>query len=107
MSLSCRLCVVFLIFFEALELFKNNFSFGSALQALLNTLVGYRVVRFLIVLANCVGYSNISCAVLLKSFIVRLLLSSENFAYRKTRLPPTAVSILFVKSFLLFNEKTK
>jgi hypothetical protein len=49
------LCVGCFIFFEVLEIFKNNFSFGLALQALLKTLVVCRLVRFLIVLANCVG----------------------------------------------------
>jgi hypothetical protein len=34
------------------KFFKNNFSFGSALQALLKTLVVCRLVRFLIVLAK-------------------------------------------------------
>jgi len=46
----------FLFFFEALEIFKNNFPFGSALQALLKTLVVCWLVRFLIVLANCGGF---------------------------------------------------
>ncbi len=54
------LCVGCFIFFEALEFFKNNFSFGLALQALLKTLVVCRLVRFLIVLANCVGYLSLS-----------------------------------------------
>ena len=54
------LCVGCFIFFEALVPnafgIKNNFYFGSALQALLKTLVVCRFVRFLIVLANCVGF---------------------------------------------------
>jgi len=37
-------------------IFKISFSFGSALQALLKTLVVYWLERFLIVLAKCVGF---------------------------------------------------
>ena len=49
-------CRVFYFFLKRWKFFKNNFSFGLALQALLKTLVVCWLVRFLIVLANCVGY---------------------------------------------------
>lgn len=63
------LCVGCFIFLKGWKFFKNNFSFGSALQALLKTLVVCRLVRFLIVLANCVGlYVNTS---LINFLIVR------------------------------------
>ena len=54
----CRVgCALrFLFFLKRWNFFKNNFSFGSALQALLKTLVVCWLVRFLIVLANCFGY---------------------------------------------------
>ena len=56
--IECRLCVAFFIFFWRVgKFFKNNFSVALALQALLKTLVVYRLVRFLIVLANSVGFS--------------------------------------------------
>jgi hypothetical protein len=48
-------CRVFYFFLKRWKFFKNNFSFGSALQALLKTLVVLWLVRFLIVLAKCVG----------------------------------------------------
>jgi hypothetical protein len=49
------LCVgCFIFFLKRWKFFKNNFSFGSALQALLKTLVVCWLVRFLIVLAKCV-----------------------------------------------------
>ena len=55
--LFCLACVSGVLFFlKRWKFFKNNFSFGSALQALLKTLVVCWLVRFLIVLANCVGY---------------------------------------------------
>jgi hypothetical protein len=51
------LCVgCFIFFLKRWKFFKNNFSFGSALQALFKTLAVWRFVRFLIVLANCIGY---------------------------------------------------
>ena len=54
--LFCLACVSGVLFLlKRWKFFKNNFSFGSALQALLKTLVVCRLVRFLIVLANCVG----------------------------------------------------
>ena len=53
--LFCLACVSgVLFFFKRWKFFKNNFSFGLALQALLKTLVVLWLVRFLIVLANCV-----------------------------------------------------
>ena len=52
-------CRVFYFFLKRWKFFKNNFSFGSALQALLKTLVVCWLVRFLIVLAKCMGYSII------------------------------------------------
>ena len=53
--LFCLACVSGVLFFlKRWKFFKNNFSFGSALQALLKTLVVCWLVRFLIVLANCV-----------------------------------------------------
>jgi hypothetical protein len=64
MSSVCVICRVLfclagvsgvLFFLKRWKFFKNNFSFGSALQALLKTLVVCRLVRFLIVLANGVG----------------------------------------------------
>ena len=62
-------CRVFYFFLKRWKFFKNNFSFGSALQALLKTLVVCWLVRFLIVLANCVGlYVNTS---LINFLIVR------------------------------------
>ena len=62
MSSVCVICRVLfwacvsgvLFFLKRWKFFKNNFSFGSALQALLKTLDVCRLVRFLIVLANCV-----------------------------------------------------
>jgi hypothetical protein len=55
-----------LFFLKRWKFFKNNFSFGVALQALLKTLVvcwlpagAGQVVRFLIVLAKCVGFTPI------------------------------------------------
>jgi hypothetical protein len=54
--LFCLACVSGVLFFlKRWKFFKNNFSFGLALQALLKTLVVCWLVRFLIVLANCVG----------------------------------------------------
>ena len=50
-------CRVFYFFLKRWKFFKNNFSFGLALQALLKTLVVCWLVRFLIVLANCVGFT--------------------------------------------------
>jgi hypothetical protein len=51
------LCVgCFIFFLKRWKFFKNNFSFGLALQALLKTLVVCWLVRFLIVLAKCLGY---------------------------------------------------
>jgi hypothetical protein len=47
---------VSLLFSRAVGFF-TTLSFGSALQALLKTLVEWRLVRFLIVLAKCVGYA--------------------------------------------------
>ena len=55
-------CRVFNFFLKRWKFFKNNFSFGSALQALLKNLVVCRLVRFLIVLANCVGFSFGKCS---------------------------------------------
>jgi hypothetical protein len=62
LSCHCRVgCALrFLFFLKGWKFFKNNFSFGSALQALLKTLVLGWLVRFLIVLANCVGYFTFS-----------------------------------------------
>jgi hypothetical protein len=49
----CLACVsVVLFFLKRWKFFKNNFSFVSALQALLKTWVECRVERFLIELAN-------------------------------------------------------
>ena len=53
---------VFYFFLKRWKFFKNNFSFGSALQALLKTLDVCWLVRFLIVLANCVGFSFGKCS---------------------------------------------
>jgi hypothetical protein len=51
--LFCLACVLGVLFFlKRWKFFKNNFSFGSALQALLKTMDVRRLVRFLIVLAN-------------------------------------------------------
>jgi hypothetical protein len=49
----CRVgCALrFLFFLKGWKFFKNNFSFGLALQALLKTLVVCWLVQFLIVLA--------------------------------------------------------
>ena len=69
--LFCLACCVgcFIFFLKRWKFFKNNFTFGSALQALLKTLVVSWLVRFLIVLANCVGlYVNTS---LINFLIVR------------------------------------
>ena len=58
----CRVgCALrFLFFLKRWKFFKNNFSFRSALQALLKTLAVLLLVQFLIVLANCVGYFTFS-----------------------------------------------
>ena len=54
-GLFCLACVLGILFFlKRWNFFKNKFSFWSALQALLKTLVVCWLVRFLIVLANCV-----------------------------------------------------
>ncbi|MFN5054794.1 MAG: hypothetical protein ACK5EP_01950, partial [Bacteroidota bacterium] len=66
MSSVCVICRVLfwacvsgvLFFLKRWKFFKNNFSFGSALQALLKTLVVCQLVWFLIVLANCDGFNN-------------------------------------------------
>jgi hypothetical protein len=61
LSVGCELR--FLFFLKRCKFFKNKFSLGAALQALLKTLVVWwlpeksgQVVWFLIVLANCVGF---------------------------------------------------
>jgi len=54
-SLSVGCALRFLFFLKRWEFFKNNFSFGSALQALLKALVWRWLVRLLNVLAKCVG----------------------------------------------------
>jgi hypothetical protein len=51
-------CVFY--FLKLWKFSKNNFPFGSALQTLLKTFVVCWLVRFLIVLANCVGYFTFS-----------------------------------------------
>ena len=51
-------------------IFKISFCLGLALQALLKTLVVFWLMRFLIVLANCVGYFLIVFNVSFISFIV-------------------------------------
>jgi len=48
-----------LFFLKRWKFFKNNFCLAVALQALLKTLVVWRLVRFLIVLANGVGFTPI------------------------------------------------
>jgi hypothetical protein len=106
-SLSVGCALRFLFFFEALEIFLKQFFLSVGFASSIKNFGRVLACAVFNCAAKCVGYAIISCAVLLKSFIVRLLLSSENFAYRKTRLPPSAVSILFVKNFLLFNVKTK
>jgi hypothetical protein len=50
---------VFYFFLKRWKFFKNNFSLGPALQALLKTLAVWWLVRFLIVLANGVGFTPI------------------------------------------------
>ena len=75
--LFCLACVSGVLFFmKRWKFFKNNFSFGSALQALLKTLVVWWLVRFLIVLANCVGYSNFMASY---SFLLKLNAGSITF----------------------------
>ena len=49
---------VFYFFLKRWKFFKSNFYFGSVLQALLKTLVVCRLAQILIVLANCVDFSN-------------------------------------------------
>jgi hypothetical protein len=55
-SALCLACISVVLFFLKRWFFYNKFSFGSALQAQLKTLVLSMIVWFVIVLANCDGY---------------------------------------------------
>ncbi len=88
-------CRVFYFFLKRWRFFKNNFSFGLALQALLKTLDVCWLVRFLIVLANCVGYSLFSmffAFVKMKSSIVDSILSLVGITSIHLRKPNTPIT---------------
>ena len=85
----------FIFFLKRWRFFKNNFSFGLALQALLKTLDVCWLVRFLIVLANCVGYSLFSmffAFVKMKSSIVDSILSLVGITSIHLRKPNTPIT---------------
>ena len=89
----CALC--FLFFFRSVGNFlKTIFLLGSALKALLNTLVVRWLLRFLIVLTNCIGYFTFS-------FINSVKVTAKGIPAAVTGLFFALISLYFSKSLKL------